>query len=78
MPLVFTDTGDEVQGGDGYASDIAAVQDLFIASIGGEGADPSTPEYKRKWLDAQRLADLQLRARIGAQAFAARQRAAHR
>ena len=45
------------------------VQDNFLAAIGGENADPSTAEYSRRFFNAQRRADMELRARIGGQAF---------
>ena len=45
------------------------VQDNFIAAIGGENANPATSEYNHRWFNAQRRADMELRARIGGQAF---------
>jgi hypothetical protein len=59
-----------------HAAEVVSVQDQFIEDIGGEAADPSSPEYLHRWIPAQRLSDLRLRARIGAQAFAAYQREA--
>ena len=76
LPLAFAELPGEVEQDDRYVGDLIEVQDRFILALGGEDTDPSTPEYKEKWLNAQRQADLELRARIGAQAFAARQRAA--
>lgn len=47
------------------------IQEQFLADIGGEPADASSPGYLEKWRQVQPIADQRLRAAIGAQAFAA-------
>lgn len=47
-----------------------AIANQFYEAIGGETADPSTPDYRDLWRREQSLADFQLRAAIGAQAYA--------
>lgn len=47
-----------------------AIADQFYSTIGGDTADPSTTDYKDRWKREQPLADYQLRAAIGAQAYA--------
>ena len=74
LPLAFREFPAGMQFEPAQALAVEEVQDQFIAALGGETADPATPGYREKWLDTQRTADLRLRARIGAQAFAAWQR----
>ncbi len=74
MPFAFRDMPGEFQWEPAQVQAVEEIQNQFIEAVGGESADPAAPEYRKKWLDTQRLADLQLRARIGAQAFAAYQR----
>ena len=74
LPFAFRDLPPDFHFQPAQTTAVEEVQDQFIAALGGETADPATPEYREKWLDSQRLADLQLRARIGGQALAAWQR----
>ena len=74
LPLAFREMPGDLHLEPAQVQAVEDIQDQFIESLGGEPADPAAPEYRRKWLDTQRLADLQLRARIGGQAFAGYQR----
>jgi hypothetical protein len=78
LPLVFALPPEEMPGFNPRQSAAAmAIADQFYESIGGEAADPSTPDYRDRWRREQPLADYQLRAAIGAQAYARYQEEAY-
>jgi len=71
LPLVFALPPEEMPGlNERQAAAAIAIAEQFAATIGGEDADPSTPDYRDRWKREQPLADYQLRAAIGAQAYA--------
>ena len=71
LPLVFALPPEETTGlNPRQAAAAIAIADQFYQTIGGDTADPSTADYKDRWKREQPLADYQLRAAIGAQAYA--------
>ncbi len=78
LPLVFALPPEEMTGlNPQQAAAAIAIADQFYTTLGGDSADPSTTEYKDRWKREQPLADYQLRAAIGAQAYARYQELAY-
>ncbi len=71
LPLVFAlDPTEAISLGPERAAQAASVAEEFFQSIGGEKADPASPDYGDRWKREQSAADYRLRAAIGGQAFA--------
>jgi len=71
LPVVFEIPPEEVSGlNPRQIAAAIAIAEQFHETMGGEGADVSTKEYLEKWRREQPLVDYQLRAAIGAQAYA--------
>ncbi len=71
LPVVFEIPPEEVSGlNPRQVAAAIAIAEQFQQTMGGEAADPSTEEYLEKWRREQPLVDYQLRAAIGAQAYA--------
>jgi hypothetical protein len=78
LPVVFAIPPEEVTGlNPGQIAAAIAIAEQFQHNTGGDTADPSTADYLNKWRREQPLADYQLRAAIGAQAYARWQEEAH-
>lgn len=48
---------------------VQQLQEQFVKDIGGTNQDPANPAYGKRWLTAAQIADEQLRAKIGWEAF---------
>lgn len=48
---------------------INQIRQDFVNAVGGENADPSTPDYLKSWQNAQRQSDDLIRTRLGQQTF---------
>jgi hypothetical protein len=48
---------------------LAQIRQNFVAALGGDNQDPSTPQYLNRWQNAQRQSDEEMRAMLGGQAF---------
>lgn len=48
---------------------LAQIRQNFVTTLGGENQDPGSLDYLRRWQNAQRQSDEQMRAMLGGQAF---------
>jgi hypothetical protein len=79
MPLAFLDADTNfVQLDDRQQAIIARLRQGFADEVGGQSADPSSPEYAERWRKAQPEYDEMLQTLVGQEAFVELQREAAR
>ncbi len=53
----------------GQQTTVATIQDQFLKAVGGTEQDPADPAYRRRWMDAEDIADQTYKALFGWSAF---------
>lgn len=69
VPLAFVDPAAELTSGDEQLAELDYLRQEFVELVGGPNQDPATPEYRRRWDDAQRQIDEQFASFFGSEAF---------
>ena len=68
VPLAFLDTP-ELTATEAQVTEFDTLRQQFVDLMGGPDQDPSSPDYHRRWEDAQRQLDDQFMAFFGLEAF---------
>jgi hypothetical protein len=69
LPVAFQELPQDGQMTPEQRAKLTAIQDAFIAAIGGANQDPNSPEYLARWRQAQPKCDDAFRAAFGQTAF---------
>ena len=73
IPVAFVDLSPELSPGEGQPAEIDFLRQQFVELMGGSDQDPASPEYRRRWDEAQRQIDEEFMAFFGQEAFNAQQ-----
>jgi hypothetical protein len=78
LPVAFQSLPQDVRMTDAQRAQLNALQEQFIADIGGTNQDPNSPYYLAQWREAQRKCDAALKAIFGEGDFIRREMATAR
>ncbi|HEY8900645.1 MAG TPA: hypothetical protein VIM61_09555 [Chthoniobacterales bacterium] len=75
LPVAFQELPQDGQMTPEQRAKLTAIQDAFIAAIGGANQDPNSAEYLARWREAQRKSDVAFKTAFGQGEFIRRQMA---